>query len=70
LSGQTEAQKNRIKTQSTSIFDNFSKVEKMKKNHKKHCWNVENGIFWRIWVCKPAGLVLIRWEIKFHPKCI
>jgi len=40
LSGQTEAQKNQIKTQSTSIFDNFSKVEKMKKNHKKHCWNV------------------------------
>jgi len=36
LSGQTEAQKkNQIKTQSTSIFNNFSKVEKMKKNKKK-----------------------------------
>jgi len=28
-------QKNQIKTQSTSIFNNFSKVEKKKKNHKK-----------------------------------
>jgi len=27
--------KYQIKTQSTSIFDNFSKVEKMKKNYKK-----------------------------------
>ena len=45
-------------------------LEKMKKNHKKYCWNVENGIFWRIWVRKPAEPVLPRWEIKFHPKCI
>jgi len=27
--------KYQIKNQSTSIFNNFSKVEKMKKNHKK-----------------------------------
>jgi len=48
LRAQTVPQKNQIKTQSTSIFKNFSKVEKMKKNHKKHRSNVENGIFWRI----------------------
>ena len=46
------------------------KSRKMKKNHKTHCWNIENGIFWRIWVCKPAEPVLPRREIKFHPKCI
>jgi len=45
-------------------------LEKMKKNHRKYCWNVENGIFWRIWVCKSAETVLPRREIKFHPKCI
>jgi len=37
LSAQTEPQKNQIKTQSVIIFISFSKVEKMKKNHKKHC---------------------------------
>jgi len=46
------------------------KSRKMKKNHEKYCWNVENGIFWRIWVCKSAEPVLPRREIKFHPKCI
>jgi len=45
-------------------------LEKSKKNHKKYCWNVENVIFWRIWVCKPAEPVLPSREIKFHPKCI
>ena len=57
-----------VKTSTVTTRTKILKNEE--KSQKKHYWNVENGIFWRIWVCKPAKPIPTRWEIKFHPKCI